>query len=50
MFSGLIQRFKKEITQLVDFSTKIDFSKYTVNPNSAWTGGAILASLSSFES
>jgi len=48
MFSGMGERVKKEIRALAPTMTKVDYFAPPERKNSAWIGGSIVASLTSF--
>jgi len=49
MFEGIKERLTKEVTNLVSDTTKIKIIAPPERKYSAWIGGSILASLSTFE-
>jgi len=50
MFPGIADRLTKELTNLVDPSTKVKVIAPPERKYSVWIGGSILASLSTFQS
>ena len=50
LFPGFADRMQKEITALADPSAKIKIIAHTDRKRSAWIGGSILGSLSTFNS
>ncbi|XP_047306667.1 actin-66-like [Impatiens glandulifera] len=49
MFSGIVERMKKEITALAPSGTKINVVAHPWRKYSVWMGGSIFASLSTFK-
>jgi actin beta/gamma 1 len=50
MFPGISERLKKELTALAPQNTNINVIAPTDRKFSAWIGGSIISSLSSFKS
>jgi actin, other eukaryote len=48
-FAGIAERMTKEVTLLAPSATKVRVEAPVDRKHSAWTGGSILASLSSFQ-